>query len=73
MEETGRNNEEITLAYADDVAIICDSERNLQYVAKHWDDKMNENGMKINTNKREVMKLSRGNAALNIMVGGEQI
>ena len=73
MKEIGRNNEEITLAYADDIAIICDSERNLQCMAEKWDDKMKDNGMKINTKKTEVLKLSRGSTPLNIEIGGELI
>lgn len=73
MKEIGRNYEEITLAYADDIAIICDSERELQCMAEKWDNKMKENKMKINTKKTEVLKLSRDNVPLNIMIAGERI
>ena len=56
----GENGEE-TLLYADDVVVMANSKTNIQDVANGWWHAMNENGMKINTQKgkTEVLVISR--------------
>ncbi len=73
MEEIAGDNEEIILAYADDVAVISDSERSLQAMAQKWNSKMNENGMEVNSKKTEVMELSIDNERLSVSIGGEPL
>lgn len=73
MKEIAGENEEISLAYTDDVAIICDSERSLQATAEKLNSKMAENGIKINSKKTEVMKWSTDSERLNVSIGGEPL
>ena len=49
----------ITLAYADDEAVITDTQEDLQAALIKWNDVMTTNGMKINKEKTEVMVISR--------------
>ena len=58
----GENGEE-TLLYADDVVVMANSRSDMQDVANRWWHAMNENGMKINSQKgkTEVLVISRNN------------
>ena len=49
----------ITLLYADDEAVITDTQEDLQAALIKWNDVMTTNGMKINKEKTEVMVISR--------------
>ena len=49
----------ITLAYADDEAVITDTQEDLRAALTKWNDVMTANGMKINKEKTEVMVISR--------------
>ena len=73
MKEINEGSDSLTLAYADDVAVICDNERKLQETAEKWNRIMNEYGMKININKTEVMSISRQDKQLNIRIGNGQL
>ena len=58
----GENGEE-TVLYADGVVVKANSRSDKKDVAKRWWHAMNENGMKINTqkDKTEVLVISRNN------------
>ena len=73
MKEINENNDWKTFAYADDVAVICDTEQGLQDAVNRWNVVMNEYGMKINVNKTEVMNISREKKQLDINIGNEQL
>ena len=47
-------NGEQTLLYAADVVVMVNSRTDMQDVVKRWPQAMNENGMKINTQKVEI-------------------
>ena len=49
----------ITLAYADDEAVITDTQEDLRAALTKWNDVMTANGMKISKEKTEVMVISR--------------
>ena len=61
MREIHEEEEErsITLAYADDEAVITDTQEDLQAALMKWNDVMTANGMKISKEKTEVMVISR--------------
>ena len=71
----GENGEE-TLLYADDVVVMANSRTDVQDVAKRWWHAMNENGMKINTQKgkTEVLVISRNNRhTCDVLIGQDKV
>ena len=54
-------NEEQTLVYADDVAVVAKDANSLQEIVNKWNRGMSNNGMKINTaeGKTEYIVISR--------------
>ena len=48
-----------TLSYADDVALVAESEKVLQDSVTKWCDQLETFGMRMNKGKSEVMELSR--------------
>ncbi|XP_076039378.1 uncharacterized protein LOC143024456 [Oratosquilla oratoria] len=73
MKEINHGNNTITLAYADDVAVICSSEEELQEMTGIWNKVMNDNGMKINIDKTEVMSITRNERNIEIRIGEAQL
>lgn len=63
-----RNDEELwELLFADDLVIVADTEEELQQRFIAWKHNLERRGMKVNTNKTEVMISSReGNEDINI-------
>lgn len=59
------------LGYADDIAIICDTEQRLQEVLNIWDNVFRENGMKISIGKTEVMAVARVEEEMRVTLGGQ--
>ena len=59
---------EITLAYADDVAVVTGTLEDLQEAMTRWNDTMNTMGMKINTQKTEIMKVARIKEECNVYI-----
>lgn len=51
--------EEITLAYADGVAVVTGTLEDLQKAITRWNDTFNRMGMKINKQKTVIMKVER--------------
>ena len=68
-------NEEETLAYADDVAVVTNNITDLERVADKWYQVMRQNDMKINTGrgKTEFMSVSRRNEEFDISIGGNRV
>ena len=62
-----------TLSYADDVALVSEGEELLQNCVTEWCRKLEKYGMKLNTNKSEVMVLSKVKRSCNILAGGEKL
>ncbi|XP_076036005.1 uncharacterized protein LOC143021967 [Oratosquilla oratoria] len=73
MKEINHVNNTIMLAYADDVAVIWSSEEELQEMTGRWNKVMNDNGMKININKTEVMSITRNERNIEIRIGEAQL
>ena len=73
MKEINENHDRHTFTYADDVAVICSTECELQEAVDRWDIVKNEKGMKINVNKTAVMNISRENKQLNRSIGNERL
>ena len=71
----GENGEK-TLLYADDVVVMVNSKTNIQDVAKRWWHAMNENGMKINSQKgnTEVLVISRNSRhTCDVLIGQDKV
>ena len=71
----GENGEE-TLLYADDLVVMANSKTNIQDVANRWWHAMNENGMKINTQKgkAEVLAISRNSRhTCDVLIGQDKV
>ena len=71
----GTQNEE-TLMYVDDVAVVANSADDIQNIANRWWRGMEQNGMKINTKKgkTKVMKISRDQEhQLDIFMGDDKL
>lgn len=71
MRKIGIMNEEelgITLAYADDVAVVTTEEEALQRALNRWNEILSEDGMKINKTKTEVMMLARNRREIEIEI-----
>ena len=63
-----------SVRYADDKAIVCNSERGLQMLVNALKEKAIEYEMKINVNKTKVMRFTQGRKAkLTIRVDGEKL
>ena len=58
----------ITLAYADDKAVITDTQEDLQAVLIKWNDILTAEGMKISKEKTEVMVMSRASDEIDILL-----
>ena len=58
----------ITLAYADDEAVITDTQEDLQAVLIKWNDILTAEGMKISKEKTEVMVMSRTPDEIDILL-----
>jgi hypothetical protein len=67
-----RVNGEI-FGYADDLALFADTEEILQDMIGAWNDILNAVGMKINTDKTEVMVMGKMQENLNVRVGGRAL
>ena len=63
----------ITLAYADDKAVVAETEADLQEELRIWDEKLTANGMKINKEKTEVMTISRRPREIDISLDGHNL
>jgi Reverse transcriptase (RNA-dependent DNA polymerase)/Endonuclease-reverse transcriptase len=59
--------------FADDVAIITSSEKNLQYNLNIWNELLTEKGMTMNKNKTKVMVVSRNEQSIHIRVGETEV
>ena len=57
------------LGYADDLALVSETEEELQRCVTMWDEVLTAKGMKINKEKTEVMLVSRAQDELNIRLG----
>ena len=71
----GENGKE-TLLYADDVVMMANSKINTQDVVNGWWHAMNENGMKINTQKgkTEVVVISRNSRhTCDVLIGQDKV
>ena len=71
----GENGKE-TLMYADDVVVMVNSKINTQDVVNRWWHAMNENGMKINTQKgkTEVVVISRNSRhTCDVLIGQDKV
>ena len=73
MKEICDNENEITFAYADDIAVITDSEQQLQSAMSRWENGLREKEMKININKTEVMYVGRRDAEVDVVVEGRRL
>ncbi len=63
-----REDKEITLAYADDVAVVTGSQQDLQEAMTRWNDVLNREGMRMNKQKTEIMKVGRIKEECNIYI-----
>lgn len=63
-----KEDKEITLAYADDVAVVIGNQRDLQEVMTRWNDTLNRRGMRMNKLKTEIMKEGRIKEECNICI-----
>ena len=59
--------------YADDLALISETEAELQRFLTVWDEELTTKGMKISREKTEVMILSKENENLNIRLGDQNL
>ena len=59
---------EITLAYADDVAVVTGNQQDLQEAMTRWNDTLNRLGMRMNKQKTEIMKVGRIKEECNIYI-----
>ena len=66
-------DKEITLAYADDVAVVTGNKEDLQAAMTKWNDIMERMGMKISKQKTEVMEISRVKDGCNIYIENIQL
>ena len=62
-----------TLSYADDVALVAETEALLQACVEQWCRQLEKYGMKMNTTKSEVMVLSKLKRSCNILAGGQKL
>ena len=63
-----------TIRYADDKAVVANSQKGLQQLMDNLNKVTREFGMKINVKKSKVMCISRkGNNKLKIYVDGQQV
>lgn len=61
-------DKEITLAYADDVAVITVTRKDLQEAVTRWNNTMERMGMKMNIQKTVVMDFNKGKEKCNIYI-----
>lgn len=66
-------DKEITMAYADDVAITTENEIDLQEAIDRWQDITRTQGLDINVMNAEVMNVSRNREECNIYINEEQL
>ncbi len=57
------------LAYADDVAVVTDNNKELQEAMRRWTDVLKRRGMKISKTKTEVMSNGRQREELDVFSG----
>jgi hypothetical protein len=69
---TNEDNE-ITLAYADDIALVTDSEEALQAALNRWNERLEMSGLRMNKTKTEVMVVGRNREVLGISVDGNAL
>ena len=62
-----------TIRYADDKAVVPNSQKGLQQLMDNLNKVSREFGMKINVKKTKVMCISRINNKLKIYVDGQQV
>ena len=63
-----------TIRYADDKAVVANSQKGLQQIMRNLNKVTREFGMKINVKKTKVMCVScKGNNKLKIYVDGQQV
>lgn len=60
-------------AFADDIALIARTEKDLQDNLTNWNETLLEHGMKMNKNKTKVMVISRDKRELHIQLEGVAI
>ena len=63
----------ITLAYADDIALVANNPIELQNALAAWNSALKRAKMKINTNKTEVMMVARQREEIEIWLEGEKL
>ena len=63
-------DEIITLAYADDIALIANTPVTLQRTVDKWNEKLQSMDMKINKDKTEIMMVSRERDDIEINIEG---
>lgn len=73
MREICHDEQEITLAYADDIALIADTLQDLQDAIDRWHRNLSENGMKINPLTSEVMIISRIREQIQVSLEDHQL
>ena len=74
LREKNHGNENIIdLLYADDHAIVTETEEDLQNELRDWNTILEEQGMKISKEKTEIMMLSRMPEEVNILLEGQTL
>lgn len=73
MKQLRYGDEVIALAYADDISPFIIILVMLQDSLNNWNDDLDRSGMKINTNKREVLMVAREKYDIDIRIDGVQL
>ena len=63
----------ITLAYADDIALVSHDLRRLQETVNQWKVALDAYELKVNINKSEVMTVARVDRQSEIFIGDEKL
>lgn len=63
----------ITLAYADDIALVAEHPTELQNALNAWNIALKRANMKINTNKTEIMMVARQKEDIEICLEGKKL
>ena len=75
MHQRHKSSSQEVLVYADNVAVVLDTDQELQNVASTWASSIKNNGMKINTakGKTEFMHIGRTKRELDICMDSERL
>ena len=63
----------ITMAYADDIAVITDNQIRLQEELRSWQEQTTRMGLKINTKKTEIMNINRIREQHDIYINNDKL